>query len=121
MNRAMLMTAGQIASYDQFKQVMLQSGYFRDNPTTHFTYVYFTKKKLAKRKKKRKRKRKRERREKREGGGRRHEKREGREREGAGRRTTRIYFSQQRTELVLLLRLLPLCCATHWMSSRQEL
>lgn len=40
MNRAMLMTAGQIASYDQFKQVMLQSGYFRDNPTTHFTYVH---------------------------------------------------------------------------------
>jgi hypothetical protein len=36
MYRAMLMTAGQIASYDQFKQIMLQSGYFKDNTTTHF-------------------------------------------------------------------------------------
>ncbi|GAM22403.1 hypothetical protein SAMD00019534_055780 [Acytostelium subglobosum LB1] len=33
--RAMFMTAGQIASYDQSKQMMLASGYFQDNVKTH--------------------------------------------------------------------------------------
>uniref|UniRef100_A0A0K0E2A0 Mitochondrial dicarboxylate carrier n=1 Tax=Strongyloides stercoralis TaxID=6248 RepID=A0A0K0E2A0_STRER len=34
--RALLMTVGQLAFYDQFKQIMLESGYFNDNPGTHF-------------------------------------------------------------------------------------
>lgn len=34
--RGLMMTAGQIASYDQAKQMMLQSGFFQDNVTTHF-------------------------------------------------------------------------------------
>ncbi|XP_075230706.1 mitochondrial dicarboxylate carrier-like isoform X1 [Lycorma delicatula] len=34
--RAMLMNVGQLSFYDQFKQYMLASGYFHDNPTTHF-------------------------------------------------------------------------------------
>lgn len=34
--RGLLMTAGQIASYDQAKQMMLQSGFFHDNVGTHF-------------------------------------------------------------------------------------
>eukprot|EP01132_Coremiostelium_polycephalum_P009881 gene9881-12122_t len=33
--RAMFMTAGQIASYDQAKQMMITSGYFQDNIKTH--------------------------------------------------------------------------------------
>ncbi|KAF2074773.1 hypothetical protein CYY_003919 [Polysphondylium violaceum] len=33
--RAMFMTAGQIASYDQAKQMMITSGYFQDNINTH--------------------------------------------------------------------------------------
>eukprot|EP01133_Synstelium_polycarpum_P001483 gene1483-1721_t len=33
--RAMFMTAGQIASYDQAKQMMMASGYFQDNIKTH--------------------------------------------------------------------------------------
>lgn len=37
-NRAMLMTAGQIASYDTFKQLLLKTdGLFEDNLITHFT------------------------------------------------------------------------------------
>ena len=38
-NRAMLMTAGQLASYDSFKQLLLQhtGGLFTDNLMTHFT------------------------------------------------------------------------------------
>lgn len=36
-NRAMLMTSSQLASYDQFKQILLESGIFRDNIITHFT------------------------------------------------------------------------------------
>jgi hypothetical protein len=39
--RGLLMTAGQIASYDQAKQMMLQSGYFRDNVSTHFVASFF--------------------------------------------------------------------------------
>jgi len=35
--RAALMSAGQLASYDQSKQVLLQTGYFKDNIITHFT------------------------------------------------------------------------------------
>ncbi|EFA82220.1 Coatamer protein [Heterostelium album PN500] len=35
--RAMFMTAGQIASYDQAKQMMLASGYFQDDFNTHLT------------------------------------------------------------------------------------
>uniref|UniRef100_A0A0N5BF93 Mitochondrial dicarboxylate carrier n=1 Tax=Strongyloides papillosus TaxID=174720 RepID=A0A0N5BF93_STREA len=33
--RAALMTVGQLAFYDQIKQIMLESGYFADNPITH--------------------------------------------------------------------------------------
>jgi len=36
-NRAMLMTVGQLASYDHIKQLLLQTGYFKDNITTHFS------------------------------------------------------------------------------------
>lgn len=36
-NRAMFMTASQVATYDQFKEILLKSGYFKDNLTTHFT------------------------------------------------------------------------------------
>lgn len=35
--RAMLMTAGQLASYDQAKQFLLTTPYFEDNRKTHFT------------------------------------------------------------------------------------
>lgn len=35
--RAVLMTVGQIAFYDQIKQLLLQSGWFKDNIGTHFT------------------------------------------------------------------------------------
>lgn len=35
--RAMLMTVGQVAFYEQVKQMLLASGYFRDTPTTHFS------------------------------------------------------------------------------------
>ncbi|KAG7209719.1 hypothetical protein KM043_011354 [Ampulex compressa] len=34
--RAVLMTIGQLSFYDQIKIMLLQSGYFQDNPTTHF-------------------------------------------------------------------------------------
>jgi len=34
--RGLMMTAGQIASYDQAKQMMIQSGFFNDNVGTHF-------------------------------------------------------------------------------------
>jgi hypothetical protein len=34
--RGLIMTAGQLASYDQAKQMMIQSGVFDDNITTHF-------------------------------------------------------------------------------------
>lgn len=34
--RAVLMTVGQLSFYDQVKQLLLSSGYFGDNSTTHF-------------------------------------------------------------------------------------
>lgn len=34
--RAVLMTIGQLSFYDQIKLTLLQSGYFEDNPKTHF-------------------------------------------------------------------------------------
>uniref|UniRef100_A0AC35TN25 Mitochondrial dicarboxylate carrier n=1 Tax=Rhabditophanes sp. KR3021 TaxID=114890 RepID=A0AC35TN25_9BILA len=34
--RALLMTVGQLAFYDQIKQTLIESGYFNDNPNTHF-------------------------------------------------------------------------------------
>lgn len=33
--RAILMTIGQLSFYDQIKMILLTSGYFTDNPTTH--------------------------------------------------------------------------------------
>jgi solute carrier family 25 (mitochondrial dicarboxylate transporter), member 10 len=33
--RAVLMTIGQLSFYDQIKTMLLQSGYFQDNPSTH--------------------------------------------------------------------------------------
>ncbi|CAL1686636.1 unnamed protein product [Lasius platythorax] len=33
--RAVLMTIGQLSFYDQIKTMLLQTGYFRDNPSTH--------------------------------------------------------------------------------------
>lgn len=36
-SRAVLMTIGQVAFYDQFKQVLLATGLFSDNLVTHFT------------------------------------------------------------------------------------
>jgi len=33
--RAILMTIGQLSFYDQIKMMLLQSGYFKDNPSTH--------------------------------------------------------------------------------------
>ncbi|XP_067944763.1 mitochondrial dicarboxylate carrier-like [Watersipora subatra] len=35
--RAVLVTIGQVAMYDQFKQMFLSTSYFTDNMTTHFT------------------------------------------------------------------------------------
>ncbi|KAL7057624.1 hypothetical protein AAHC03_017123 [Spirometra sp. Aus1] len=35
--RAMFMTFGQLAFYDTFKQLLLATGYFNDNPVTHFS------------------------------------------------------------------------------------
>ena len=35
--RAMLMTLGQIAFYEEVKQMLIASGYFRDTLTTHFS------------------------------------------------------------------------------------
>jgi len=35
MQRAMFMTAGQLASYDQAKQFLLQTGYFKDDIVTY--------------------------------------------------------------------------------------
>nr|XP_054763441.1 mitochondrial dicarboxylate carrier-like [Lytechinus pictus] len=35
--RGFLMTFGQVALYDQYKQLLLQTGYFNDNIATHFT------------------------------------------------------------------------------------
>ncbi|KAF6024535.1 hypothetical protein EB796_017155 [Bugula neritina] len=35
--RAVLITVGQIAMYDQFKQLLVGTPYFKDNMTTHFT------------------------------------------------------------------------------------
>lgn len=37
LNRAMFMSAGQLASYDQAKQILLQTPLFKDNIVTHFT------------------------------------------------------------------------------------
>lgn len=34
--RAVLMTVGQLSFYDQVKQLLLSSGYFGDDSTTHF-------------------------------------------------------------------------------------
>lgn len=34
--RAVLMTVGQLSFYDQVKQLLLTSGYFGDDSTTHF-------------------------------------------------------------------------------------
>lgn len=36
-SRAVFMTIGQLSFYDQVKKMMLESGYFTDNLTTHFT------------------------------------------------------------------------------------
>jgi len=36
-SRAVLITIGQVAMYDQFKQMLLTTAYFSDNMTTHFT------------------------------------------------------------------------------------
>jgi solute carrier family 25 (mitochondrial dicarboxylate transporter), member 10 len=36
-SRAVFMTIGQLSFYDQVKKIMLESGYFSDNLTTHFT------------------------------------------------------------------------------------
>lgn len=36
-SRAILMTIGQLSFYDQFKQLLLMTPYFRDNLTTHFS------------------------------------------------------------------------------------
>ncbi|VDD90541.1 unnamed protein product [Enterobius vermicularis] len=36
-SRAVFMTIGQLAFYDQIKQTLLGTGYFKDNATTHFT------------------------------------------------------------------------------------
>lgn len=36
-SRAVFMTIGQLSFYDQVKKMMLESGYFKDNLTTHFT------------------------------------------------------------------------------------
>lgn len=33
--RAVLMTIGQLSFYDQIKTTLLQTGYFRDSPSTH--------------------------------------------------------------------------------------
>ena len=35
--RAAFMTFGQLAFYDQFKMLLLATGFFKDNPVTHFT------------------------------------------------------------------------------------
>lgn len=35
--RAMLMTTGQVASYDQAKQMLLETPLFKDDIITHFT------------------------------------------------------------------------------------
>ncbi|CAG8454908.1 2004_t:CDS:2 [Funneliformis mosseae] len=37
MNRAILMNSSQLASYDQFKQMLLSTKFFKDNIITHFT------------------------------------------------------------------------------------
>ncbi|XP_069125174.1 mitochondrial dicarboxylate carrier-like [Argopecten irradians] len=36
-SRAVMVTVGQLAGYDQIKQVLMGSGYFQDNLVTHFT------------------------------------------------------------------------------------
>jgi len=36
-SRGVLMTAGQLASYDEFKGLLLKSKFMRDNLATHFT------------------------------------------------------------------------------------
>lgn len=35
--RGMFMTAGQLASYDQIKEILLKTSIFKDNVITHFT------------------------------------------------------------------------------------
>lgn len=37
MSRGILVTIGQLAFYDYFKKVLIKSGYFKDNLTTHFS------------------------------------------------------------------------------------
>jgi len=41
MQRAMFMTAGQLASYDQAKQLLLQTGYFKDDMITYLIGSFF--------------------------------------------------------------------------------
>ncbi|KAK3091605.1 hypothetical protein FSP39_021110 [Pinctada imbricata] len=36
-SRAVMVTVGQLAGYDQIKQVLMKTGYFQDNVTTHLT------------------------------------------------------------------------------------
>ena len=36
-SRGVLMTAGQLASYDEFKKLLLKTGVMRDNLATHFS------------------------------------------------------------------------------------
>jgi len=38
--RAMFMTAGQLASYDQAKMLLLSTSLFKDGPVAHFTYAF---------------------------------------------------------------------------------
>lgn len=37
MSRSIVMTIGQLAFYDEAKSRLIQTGYFKDNPFTHFT------------------------------------------------------------------------------------
>jgi len=39
-NRAVIVTVGQIAAYDQCKQMLLTTSYFEDNLTTHFSAAF---------------------------------------------------------------------------------
>jgi solute carrier family 25 (mitochondrial dicarboxylate transporter), member 10 len=36
-SRGVLMTAGQLASYDEFKKLLMKTGVMKDNLATHFT------------------------------------------------------------------------------------
>jgi hypothetical protein len=39
MLRAAVLTSSQLASYDHSKRLLIKSGYFHDNQTTHLTYA----------------------------------------------------------------------------------